>query len=332
MQNLYKAILGEKNYIYYLTKFEQFDLRGPGLRASWNWPALLFSGIWALYRKMYGWFFALWGIAALSAIVEREGSPSISALVAIAPAIAFAVFANSLYHWSIKKKIAVAQLTIKDESKLIEYLRYKGGINKWVFWIIGLIVIGIIAAILIPMFAKIGKSNPDRSAVIEKSTSISKAPLPAPTTEPTAKAIVGREAPDLFLKDPDANVLNTTDLKGSVLFINFWASWCQPCRDEMPSIQGLYNQMKDNKQFRIVIILYKDDYKSAIKFFKENNFNLLVFIDNDGGTARAYGVTGVPETYIIDKKGVLRKKFKGPAEWNSPKAVAAITGLINEQL
>ena len=71
------------------------------------------------------------------------------------PWIAFTIYANSLYHNSVKKKIAIAQLTVKDESKLHELLRYKGGVHTWVIWVFGLVpVIGILAAILIPMFAR----------------------------------------------------------------------------------------------------------------------------------------------------------------------------------
>ncbi len=155
MQNLYEAVLGEKNRIYYLTKFEVFDQQGPGLEASWNWPAFFFGGLWALYRKMYGWFFALFGMAILTRIVEKEWSPAIAAIIYLAAGIVFAVYANALYHKSIKKKIAVAQLEIKDESKLLEYLRSKGGVHVWVIWVfVGLPVIGILAAILIPMFAR----------------------------------------------------------------------------------------------------------------------------------------------------------------------------------
>jgi len=155
MQNLYEAILGEKNRIYYLAKFESFDRQGLGLKASWNWPALLFSGLWALYRKMYGWFFAFWGIIFLSNIFEKSGSPELSVIVLFVPWIAFTIYADSLYHNSIKKKIAVAQLTVKEESNLLEYLRYKGGVHTWVIWVFGgLLVIGILPAILMPIFAR----------------------------------------------------------------------------------------------------------------------------------------------------------------------------------
>ena len=154
MQNLYEAILGEKNLIYYLTKFESFDQQGPGSKASWNWSAFFAGGAWALYRKMYGWFFAIWGVAILSSIFKGAGSPGLSAIIFFVPWIVFPIYANSLYHNSIIKKIAVAQLSVKEEPKLLEYLRYKGGVNSWVIWVFGALpVIGIIAAILIPMFA-----------------------------------------------------------------------------------------------------------------------------------------------------------------------------------
>ncbi|MEF8767958.1 MAG: DUF2628 domain-containing protein [Candidatus Accumulibacter phosphatis] len=144
--------MAKKNRIYYLTKFEQFDQQPLGLIASWNWPAFFCGGVWAIYRKMYGWFFAFWGIATVSSVLEKAGSPGIGALVFFGPWIAFTVYANSLYHGRVKKKIAMAQLSIKDTPKLLEYLKYKGGVHTWVIWVFGLLpIIGILAAIIIPM-------------------------------------------------------------------------------------------------------------------------------------------------------------------------------------
>jgi len=152
---IYEALLGNKNKFYYLTKFEQFDRKGPGLKASWNWPAFFVVGVWALYRKMYGWFFILWGVVAVSNALEKAGAPELGAAVIIIPWIAFATFANSLYQNNLKKKIAVAKITIEDENKLIEYLRNKGGVHTWVIWVFGGIsVVGILAAILIPMLVR----------------------------------------------------------------------------------------------------------------------------------------------------------------------------------
>lgn len=141
---------------------------------------------------------------------------------------------------------------------------------------------------------------------------------------------VGLEAPEVSVRDVSGRTFALPDLKGSVVFINFWASWCDPCKEEMPSIQSLYTHFKDDKRFRMITVIFKDEYQQATAFLKENNFVLPVFTDVDGRTARAYGVTGVPETYILDKRGVLRDKVIGPADWNSPKAIALISNLINE--
>ncbi len=147
---------------------------------------------------------------------------------------------------------------------------------------------------------------------------------------PPLKASVGLRAPELELKDPEGKTYSLSSLKGHVVLINFWASWCQPCRDEMPSLQSLYNIFRDNGQFRMLTVLYRDDYQKAATYMKENNFQFPVLIDSSGKTARSYGITGVPETYIIDKRGVLREKVIGPADWGSPRAISLISNLIKE--
>jgi hypothetical protein len=126
---------------------------------------------------MYGWFFAFWGIAVLFNVFEKAGPPSIAWLVFLAPWIAFAIYANSLYHGSVKKKIGVAQLTVKDESKLLEYLRYKGGVHTWVLWVFGLLpIIGILAAIIIPMLqpAQTPRANSSQHPTAEQPQVFSK--------------------------------------------------------------------------------------------------------------------------------------------------------------
>lgn len=156
---LYEAAIGEKSRAYYLTKFEAFDQFQTGLRPSWNWAAFLVGGVWALYRKMYGWFFAFWGVELATQLAFmvflKLGSPGVGLFVFFMPWIAFSVYANSLYHRNVKKKIAVAQFSIKDESRLIEHLRRKGGVHTWVIWLFGLVpLLGIVAAVVILMLAR----------------------------------------------------------------------------------------------------------------------------------------------------------------------------------
>ncbi len=138
--NLYEIALGERNRIYYLTKFERYDQKGSGLRMSWNWSAFFFSYLWALYRKMYGWFFTYMVVIVLAVILDASGYldftrvPGLAIIATIPMWIVFSVYANSLYHKSIKRKITNAQAKLIEEPKLLEYLRHKGGVHKWVMW------------------------------------------------------------------------------------------------------------------------------------------------------------------------------------------------------
>lgn len=156
---LYETVIGDKNTSYYLTKFEQFDQQGQGLKASWNWPAFFFNFHWALYRKMYGWVFVFFAVSVVLVVVsdvfDKAGIHGFGFFVLLTPYFAFGFLANSLYHNNIQKKITAAQLTFRDEPKLLAHLRNKGGVNTWVVWVsIGgwmvILVIGILAAIVIP--------------------------------------------------------------------------------------------------------------------------------------------------------------------------------------
>ena len=103
---------------------------------------------------MYDWFFLLWGLSVVSGMLDRYGSPGLSAIIFVVPAILFAIFSNSLYHRKITKKIEKAKKEIDDESKILEYLEYKGGVNTWVIWVcVAIPVLGILASILLPLFA-----------------------------------------------------------------------------------------------------------------------------------------------------------------------------------
>ncbi len=106
---LLKAAIGEKNQAYYLDKFEQFDEDGDGLHASWNWAAFFFTGLWALYRKMYAWFFVILAFAIIVNMAEKINTPSWVVLLLYLPFLGFAVYGNSLYYRKVKAQIANAQ-------------------------------------------------------------------------------------------------------------------------------------------------------------------------------------------------------------------------------
>lgn len=148
----------------------------------------------------------------------------------------------------------------------------------------------------------------------------------------TGKAVSeGLYAPEFEVMDSSSGKkLLSADLKGKVLFVNFWASWCQPCKDEMPSIEALHREMFGNENFRMVTIPYKDSLQNALEYARAGGYTFPVYSDSKDSSSKNYGVTGVPETYLVDKKGILRKRVIGPVEWNSPDAKGFIISLLNE--
>lgn len=148
------------------------------------------------------------------------------------------------------------------------------------------------------------------------------------------KAVVAAEkspAPEVSVVSLDKGaVLKLSELKGKVVLLNFWATWCPPCREEIPSMVKL-NGIMAGKSFQMVAISIDEGGKPAIEsFFKESGFSLPTYLDPTGASAKAYGITGVPESFIIDKQGIVVKKIVGGAAWDSPEVITYLENLIKQ--
>jgi thiol-disulfide isomerase/thioredoxin len=142
-------------------------------------------------------------------------------------------------------------------------------------------------------------------------------------------ASVGKPAPNFDTIDMKGNVWSLSKLKGQVVFVNFWATWCAPCREEMPSMQRLYTRLPKDKF--TMIALYNKDKPAVVKnFVTKLGITLPILDDQQNIIGQKYGLTGLPETFIVDKQGIIREKFIGPAEWDSPEYVDLLTKYINE--
>ncbi|MEJ2696791.1 MAG: TlpA disulfide reductase family protein [Candidatus Sulfobium sp.] len=142
-------------------------------------------------------------------------------------------------------------------------------------------------------------------------------------------SVVGLYAPDFHVTDfRTGKTIRSADFKGKVVFVNFWASWCSPCKEEMPSVDALYDEMRNNKDFVMITILYRDTPVNAVSYMKSKGYDFPVYSDPRGTSAGNFGVTGVPETYVIDKNGVLQKKMIGPDDWTSPEERQFISSLL----
>lgn len=144
-----------------------------------------------------------------------------------------------------------------------------------------------------------------------------------------ATATENSPAPDISVESlTNGSTVKLSDLKGQVVLLNFWATWCPPCRKEIPSMMKL-NSLMAGKPFQMIAVSIDEGGKPAIEsFFKESGFSLPAYIDESGASAKWYGITGVPESFIIDKNGVIVKKVIGGLAWDSPEAVSFLEGLM----
>jgi peroxiredoxin len=144
-----------------------------------------------------------------------------------------------------------------------------------------------------------------------------------------AMAFVGQPAPTFTLTDLHGKNWRLADLQGKVVFLNFWATWCQPCLQEMPSMAALNRKMPADA-FQMITILYNDRPEIAGNLAQKMGLTFPVLVDANSIAARQYGLTGVPETYIIDPQGILREKFIGPLNWDSPAAMDLMAKYLPE--
>ncbi len=136
-------------------------------------------------------------------------------------------------------------------------------------------------------------------------------------------AEVGAKAPDFELYDSKGNLWRLSDLKGKVVFMNFWATWCTVCKYEMQYKESLYEKMQ-GRPFQMLGMLFRDDPRNLVAYFEKQKVSLPTLISPNDEAAQLYGITGVPETFIIDKEGIIREKFVGPRVWDSPESIAMI--------
>lgn len=136
---------------------------------------------------------------------------------------------------------------------------------------------------------------------------------------------VGSAAKDFSLQDSDRTV-TLNQFHGQVLVLNFWATWCPPCMEELPSLIT----MQDKLRARGVVVLGVSidvDADAYHHFLKQRGVNFLTVRDPEQKIAGLYGTSGWPETYVIDRQGVLRRKFIGAVDWSSPDVVEFLTRL-----
>jgi cytochrome c biogenesis protein CcmG/thiol:disulfide interchange protein DsbE len=140
----------------------------------------------------------------------------------------------------------------------------------------------------------------------------------------------GLEVPNFAFPDIYGKQISLSDHKGKVVLVNVWATWCPPCRQEMPSMQRLYEKFK-GENFEILAVSIDSEGREAVApFMQEMHLTFPALLDPGETIIPLYGITGVPESFIVDKDGILVEKIVGPMNWATPEVFSLFKGLIQK--
>lgn len=134
------------------------------------------------------------------------------------------------------------------------------------------------------------------------------------------------QAPDFTLPELAGKSRRLTDFTGQVVLINFWATWCPPCRAEMPAMERLYQELKDDG-FTILAVNFAETAEQVAPFVKEHRLTFPVLLDQEGRVSRLYRAFSLPTTYLLDRHGTLVGRAVGAREWDSADAKRLIRAL-----
>lgn len=140
--------------------------------------------------------------------------------------------------------------------------------------------------------------------------------------------VANTEMIDFELPDLAGNTHKLSDFRGKVIFLNFWATWCKPCEEEMPSMQVLSDNLSSFPFVIVAVSIDNDSPENVEKFVKKYGLTFPVLHDRRGKVKEIYKTTGVPETFIIDHNGVIAEKVMGPRDWSEPSATRLLMELV----
>lgn len=118
-------------------------------------------------------------------------------------------------------------------------------------------------------------------------------------------------ATDFTVYDANGRAVRLSDFRGKPVVLNIWASWCPPCRNEMPYFQAKYQELGDDVCFLMVNCTEQDSIEDADQYIAQNGYTFPIYYDTNGAMATAYGITGVPRTYFIDAEGYILSQARG---------------------
>ena len=150
----------------------------------------------------------------------------------------------------------------------------------------------------------------------------------APAEQPI-KPWSAKATPPLVLHDLDGHVVNLASLRGRVVVVNFWATWCEPCIAEMPSLERLSAKMA-GRPFAVLAVNYGETPPKIQSFLKKSGIGLHVLLDPDQEVAEKWGAKGLPMTFLVDAKGKIRYWVFGERDWSQGESLQVVEKLLAE--
>jgi peroxiredoxin len=138
-------------------------------------------------------------------------------------------------------------------------------------------------------------------------------------------------APDFTVPDLSGQVVRLSAYRGQVVLVNIWATWCPPCREEMPSMERLSGRLKHRGFVLLAVSQDEGAVDGVKKFVDQMKLTFPVLYDPDGEVGRKYGIWGFPESFLLDRDGRIIERVIGPRDWSAPDQVARIEALLAAQ-
>ena len=173
-----------------------------------------------------------------------------------------------------------------------------------------IIVLIIIIGVSIYSINNYNKTSSTKSSTENSANDTTKSADNEISNSTSTNGSLNKVAADFTLKDLKGNTITLSSLKGKNVLLNFWATWCPPCRGEMPDIQKLYSQTKDS-DLVILAVDIGEDTKTVQDFITKNNYEFNILLDSDKAVATNYNISSIPTSFFINKEGKIINKHIG---------------------
>jgi peroxiredoxin len=141
----------------------------------------------------------------------------------------------------------------------------------------------------------------------------------------------GDRAPEFRLSSLDGKAVDLSSSRGKVVMVHFWATWCPPCVEELPTLERLYTEYAGKDLEILAVSVDEGGAGAVVPFLRKNGFSLPVLLNPDQSVSKAYGTFKFPETYLVDREGIVRKKVIGAVDWMSPSAREIIQAMLGKK-